>query len=109
LENAIKRAVILSSDPHLSVDDFSGLRSNISSPSRNEELSLEALVEMKLRSSLGNLENMESGDLYGLILEQMERPLIRFVLEKTRGNQVKAAEILGITGIPCERRFRNST
>jgi len=96
LENTIKRAVILSSDPHLSVDDFSGLRSNISSPSRNEELSLEALVEMKLRSSLGNLENMESGDLYGLILEQMERPLIRFVLEKTRGNQVKAAEILGI-------------
>ncbi len=96
LENAIKRAVILSSDPHLSVDDFSGLRSNISSPSRNEELSLEALVEMKLRSSLGNLENMELGDLYGLILEQMERPLIRFVLEKTRGNQVKAAEILGI-------------
>jgi len=51
---------------------------------------------MKLRSSLDNLEKMESGDLYGLILEQMERPLIRFVLEKTRGNQVKAAEILGI-------------
>jgi len=96
LENTIKRAVILSSDPHLSVSDFSGLRSNITSTSRNEELSLEALVEMKLRSSLDNLEKMESGDLYGLILEQMERPLIRFVLEKTRGNQVKAAEILGI-------------
>jgi two-component system nitrogen regulation response regulator GlnG len=96
LENTIKRAVILSSDPLLTVGDFSGLRTHITSPSRNEELSLEALVEMKLRSSLGNLEKMESGDLYGLILEQMERPLIRFVLEKTRGNQVKAAEILGI-------------
>ncbi|MHC1698395.1 MAG: sigma-54-dependent transcriptional regulator [Geobacteraceae bacterium] len=96
LENTIKRAVILSSDPLLSVDDFSGLRPNIGASSRNEELSLEALVEMKLRSSLGNLDKMESGDLYGLILEQMERPLIRFVLEKTRGNQVKAAEILGI-------------
>jgi len=96
LENTIKRAVILSSDPLLTVDDFSGLRPNIGTASRNEELSLEALVEMKLRSSLGNLDKMESGDLYGLILEQMERPLIRFVLEKTRGNQVKAAEILGI-------------
>ncbi|MDD2319811.1 MAG: sigma-54 dependent transcriptional regulator [Geobacteraceae bacterium] len=96
LENTIKRAVILSSDPLLTVDDFSGLRSHISAPSRNEELSLEALVEMKLRSSLGNLDKMESGDLYGLILQQMERPLIRFVLEKTRGNQVKAADILGI-------------
>ena len=96
LENTIKRAVILSSDPLLTVEDFSGLRPNIGTSSRNEDLSLEALVEMKLRSSLGNLDKMESGDLYGLILEQMERPLIRFVLEKTRGNQVKAAEILGI-------------
>jgi two-component system nitrogen regulation response regulator GlnG len=96
LENTIKRAVILSSDPLLTVDDFSGLKSNITSSSRSDELSLEALVEMKLRSSLGNLDKMESGDLYSLILEQMERPLIRFVLEKTRGNQVKAAEILGI-------------
>lgn len=96
LENTIKRAVILSSDPLLTNDDFSGLKSHIASPARSEELSLEALVEMKLRSSLGNLEKMESGDLYSFILEQMERPLIRFVLEKTRGNQVKAAEILGI-------------
>jgi len=29
-------------------------------------------------------------------LHQMERPLINIVLEKTRGNQVKAAEVLGI-------------
>jgi len=96
LENTIKRAVILSSDPLLTGDDFSGLRTQTGSAARNEELSLEALVEMKLRSSLGNLDKMESGDLYGMILEQMERPLIRFVLEKTRGNQVKAADILGI-------------
>jgi len=26
----------------------------------------------------------------------MERPLIRIILEKTRGNQVRTAEILGI-------------
>jgi two-component system nitrogen regulation response regulator GlnG len=96
LENTIKRAVILSSDPLLTVDDFSGLRIQNGPAARSEELSLEALVEMKLRSSLGNLDKMESGDLYGMVLEQMERPLIRFVLEKTRGNQVKAADILGI-------------
>jgi two-component system nitrogen regulation response regulator GlnG len=96
LENTIKRAVILSSDPLLTSEDFSSLRSQAGSTSRSEELSLEALVEMKLRASLGNLDKMESGDLYGMILEQMERPLIRFVLEKTRGNQVKAADILGI-------------
>jgi two-component system nitrogen regulation response regulator GlnG len=31
-----------------------------------------------------------------MVLHQMERPLIQIVLEKTRGNQVKAAEVLGI-------------
>jgi len=96
LENTIKRAVILSSDPLLTIEDFSGLRVQSGSSARSDELSLEALVEMKLRSSLGNVDKMESGDLYGMVLEQMERPLIRFVLEKTRGNQVKAADILGI-------------
>jgi two-component system nitrogen regulation response regulator GlnG len=95
LENTIKRTVILSSDNFLTMDDFSSLRHEASS-SRSDDISLESLVEQKLRSCLDNLEKMETGDLYGMVLEQIERPLIRFVLEKTRGNQVKAADILGI-------------
>jgi two-component system nitrogen regulation response regulator GlnG len=39
---------------------------------------------------------MEAGDLHDMVLQQVERPLIRFVLEKCRGNQVKAADVLGI-------------
>jgi two-component system nitrogen regulation response regulator GlnG len=96
LENTIKRAVILSSDPLLTVADFSSLPTQKAGNVRNEELSLEALVEIKLRSSLENIEKMETGDLHGMVLAQVERPLIRFVLEKTRGNQVRAADILGI-------------
>jgi two-component system nitrogen regulation response regulator GlnG len=96
LENTIKRAVILSSDPLLTAADFSGLPTQKPGNLRNEELSLEALVEIKLRASLDNLEKMETGDLHGVVIAQVERPLIRFVLEKTRGNQVKAADILGI-------------
>ena len=96
LENTIKRAVILSSDPLLTAADFSSLTSQKPGQQQSEELSLEALVDTKLRSSLDNLEKMESGDLYGMVLEQVERPLIRFVLEKTRNNQVRAADILGI-------------
>ncbi len=96
LENTIKRAVILSSDPLLTVADFSSLPVQKVGNMRNEELSLEALVEIKLRSSLDNIEKMEAGDLHGMVLAQVERPLIRFVLEKTRGNQVRAADILGI-------------
>jgi len=60
------------------------------------DLSLEAIVNIKLRSCFTNMEKMESGDVYSMVLEQVERPLIRFVLEKSRGNQVRAADILGI-------------
>ncbi|AJE04041.1 sigma-54-dependent transcriptional regulator [Geobacter pickeringii] len=97
LENTIKRAVILSSDSLLTPADFPGLRvQRGGEPAATDELSLEALVDMKLRVSLTNLDKMETGDIYNLVLRQIERPLVRFVLEKTRGNQVKAADILGI-------------
>jgi len=97
LENTIKRAVILSSDPLLTIADFPGLRVQKGGELvQSEELSLEGIVDIKLRGSFTNMEKMESGDVYTMVLEQVERPLIRFVLEKTRGNQVRAADILGI-------------
>ncbi|ACM20078.1 nitrogen fixation master sigma-54-dependent transcriptional response regulator [Geotalea daltonii FRC-32] len=97
LENTIKRAVILSVDPLLTAADFSGLRvQKGGEPVQSEDLSLEGIVDIKLRGSFTNMEKMESGDVYTMVLEQVERPLIRFVLEKTRGNQVRAADILGI-------------
>ena len=97
LENTIKRAVILASDPLLTVADFPGLRLTRGGEQfPSEDLSLEGIVDIKLRGSFTNMEKMESGDVYTMVLEQVERPLIRFVLEKTRGNQVRAADILGI-------------
>jgi two-component system, NtrC family, nitrogen regulation response regulator GlnG len=98
LENTIKRAIILSADPLLTTDDFAGLsRGATSEPSAvADDLSLERLVDVKLRASLTNMDKMESGDVYTMVLEQVERPLIRFVLEKSRWNQVRAASILGI-------------
>ena len=98
LENTIKRAVILSSDPLLTPADFPGLRAGRagSETASTEEHSLEDLIDQKLRSCFVNIDKMEAGDVYNLVLKQMERPLISFVLEKTRGNQVKAADILGI-------------
>ncbi|QWV94853.1 sigma-54 dependent transcriptional regulator [Geomonas oryzisoli] len=95
LENTIKRAVILSPDPLLVASDFPGLR-NRQGEGKGEELSLEGIVDLKLRGCFSNMEKMESGDVHAMVLEQVERPLIRFVLEKTRGNQVRAADILGI-------------
>ncbi|TYO98656.1 two component Fis family sigma54 specific transcriptional regulator [Geothermobacter ehrlichii] len=92
LENAIMRAALLSPDPVLSPADFPDLQGGAE---RREE-SLEDLIGSKLRQSLDPVNIFELDNLYELVLHQMERPLLRIVLEKTRGNQVKAAEILGI-------------
>jgi two-component system nitrogen regulation response regulator GlnG len=97
LENTIKRAVILSSDPILTPIDFPGLRiQSEGERAPSEEHSLEGLVDIKLRNCFANMDKMESGDVYAMVLGQVERPLIRFVLEKARWNQVRAADILGI-------------
>ena len=97
LENSIKRAVILSSDCLLVPADFPALATPKGKERPNrDDLPLEDLVDMKLRSSFCNMDKMENGDVYNMVLEQVERPLILFVLEKTRGNQVRAADILGI-------------
>lgn len=98
LENAIKRAVILSNDPLLTTLDFGGLlpAKEPCAQSSPQESSLEKLVDNKLRSCMNGIEGLEKGDFYAMVLEQVERPLIRLVLEKCRWNQVKAADVLGI-------------
>ncbi len=97
LENSIKRAVILSSDHLLAPSDFSAITNHKETfHAVPQEQSLEAIVEAKLRSSMNGIEKLDKGDIYNIVIEQVERPLIRYLLEKTRGNQVRAADILGI-------------
>ncbi|MFQ5904386.1 MAG: helix-turn-helix domain-containing protein [Candidatus Binatia bacterium] len=35
-------------------------------------------------------------NLYSLVIERVERPLIELTLQAVRGNQIRAAKILGI-------------
>ena len=43
-----------------------------------------------------SLYNERKGKLYRSVLEVVEKPLIEHVLERTEGNQLKAARILGM-------------
>lgn len=61
-----------------------------------ETHSLESLIESKLRTALRQEDIIEINDLYNMVLYQMERPLLRIILEKTGGNQLQTAKILGI-------------
>ena len=90
LENAVKRALVLSSGEMLAPDDFAFLRSSRAAASPGRVLG--ELVEEEVT---GALEAGEA-DLYGRLLERVERPLIETVLARTAGNQIRAAALLGI-------------
>lgn len=53
-------------------------------------------VERAVRDYFTALGDEVPTDLYELILMQVELPLLTVVLEKTRGNQTKCAQILGL-------------
>jgi DNA-binding protein Fis len=61
-----------------------------------EETSFEDLVEKKLRQFMQKLGRYDIEDLHGTILDRVERPLIKLVMERTGNNQLRAAKMLGI-------------
>ena len=61
---------------------------------RNKLLS--NLTDECLNSYFETLNGHKPGDLYQLVIGEVEKPLLRAVLTYTHGNQSEAAEILGI-------------
>ena len=49
-----------------------------------------------LKNYFDSLNGDRPGDLYNLVLGQVEEPLFQAVMKYTNGNQSQAAEILGI-------------
>ena len=57
---------------------------------------LRECVEDAINSYFQHLDGHPTGDLYKMVMEEVEEPLFRTVLEYTGNNQSKAAELLGI-------------
>jgi len=104
LENTIMRAALLSPHQILTPADFPDLQGNTRN-GRNDE-SLEALVAQKLENSLAQMNLQEMNNLYDMVLHQVERPLINIVLQKTRGNQIRTADILGINRNTLRKKIK---
>lgn len=67
-------------------------------PATSEQsLSLRNTVKETLKDYFYKLGGYDPTDLYDVVLEEVERPLIEVVLQRTRGNQSRAAKILGIS------------
>ena len=53
-----------------------------------------------------DLDGHDLGDLYELVLGQVERPLFETVLENTGGNVSQAAQLLGLNRATLRSRLR---
>ncbi len=96
LGNTLLRAAVLSPGPLLTPADLSLPQTRIPLPADLAELSFEEIVQRQLTTYLQQPALLEAGDLHAVIISQVEKPLIELVLDHTRGNQLKAAELLGI-------------
>jgi two-component system nitrogen regulation response regulator GlnG len=95
LENTLVRAAVLAAGPTLMPRDLA-LATQEPPPPLYADMSLEEIVRLKLREYFRQAGDVEPSDLYSLIIERIERPLIELTLERTNGNQLQAAAILGI-------------
>jgi two-component system nitrogen regulation response regulator GlnG len=95
LENTLIRAAVLAAGSTIMPRDLA-LAAQAPTPAMYGDMSLEEIVRLKLREYFRQTGDVEPSDLYALILERVERPLIELTLERTGGNQLQAAAILGI-------------
>jgi two-component system nitrogen regulation response regulator GlnG len=74
----------------------------------NKPATLSQLVERKLASYFADQpEGLPPPGLYDRVLADVERPLIQLTLAATRGNQVRAAEILGLNRNTLRKKIQD--
>jgi two-component system, NtrC family, nitrogen regulation response regulator GlnG len=95
LENVVQRAMVMATSgvvlpEHLPIGPVSAAASVA------VDASLEEIIERKLIECVRGLRDHAGANLYDLMIGLVEKPLLRAVLRETGGNQVRAAQILGI-------------
>jgi two-component system nitrogen regulation response regulator GlnG len=112
LENVVRRVVALHADTTIKADAI-GAELREHGPSEPEaakgaDETLHALVERYLSAHIQKLGGrLPQPGLYDRTLREVERPLISMCLGLTGGNQIKAAEILGVNRNTLRAKIRS--
>ncbi|TAK09590.1 MAG: hypothetical protein EPO39_02055 [Candidatus Manganitrophaceae bacterium] len=64
------------------------------------------LVERKLAHFVGKIKNCEVKNLYSLLIQEFEKPLITLALKETNGNQIQAALLLGMNRNTLRKKIK---
>lgn len=88
LENAIKRACVLSNGIIIEKRDLM--------PEDASSCSIKEFLEDKLKGYLSEMTKLENCNIYETIISEVEKSLIKIILDNTNGNQLKTARVLGL-------------
>jgi two-component system nitrogen regulation response regulator GlnG len=108
LENLVRRLVVLVADDVIGPDDVRSVLDEAIVAKREPETGgLSERVEQHLRTYFdAHGDTLPTSGLYERILREIERPLITLTLAATQGNQVRAADVLGINRNTLRKKIR---
>ena len=80
---------------------------NAAGTNRNEALSLEDYLEWKMGDFVKGMRDGSGRNLHPMLINAIERPLITRALQETKGNQIQAAELLGLNRNTLRKKIHN--
>jgi two-component system nitrogen regulation response regulator GlnG len=72
-----------------------------------EALSLEDYLEWKMGDFVKGMRDGSGRNLHPMLINAIERPLITRALQETKGNQIQAAELLGLNRNTLRKKIQN--
>ncbi|MSO65461.1 MAG: nitrogen regulation protein NR(I) [Alphaproteobacteria bacterium] len=109
LENLIQRVAVLVPGDVIDVDAIEpALAKEPGAPSEQGEGNMAASVQRHLeRYFAAHANHLPPRGLHGRVLREVERPLIELALRATQGNQIRAADLLGLSRNTLRKKIRD--
>jgi two-component system nitrogen regulation response regulator GlnG len=111
LENLVRRLLALRSEETLTAEMIEVELAEATSPPERGGLDGKELPEMVERYLAGHFASygreLPPPGLYDRVIHQIERPLLLAALAATRGNQFRAAELLGLNRNTLRKKIRD--
>jgi two-component system nitrogen regulation response regulator GlnG len=112
LENLVRRLAALYSQEVIGIEVVeSELSGGLPPSDKNESVDgegLSATVERHLREYFAaHTDGLPAAGVYDRVLREVERPLLSLALEVSRGNQIKAAALLGLNRNTLRKKIRD--